>query len=210
MAAHSDYSTINDYELLYMIHQKEEAAIAMLLNKYEGYLWALIRQRWEVTLPGLEREDLIILLRVKLLEAVENYNEEKNCSFCTYMTMCAVRRISSLRRTVQREQRAFPNLVSLDCIVKEEGGSYLQDRIKSNQQWYDPAFFVEYQSLVEAAKQFLAMLTEREKQVWDCMMVKMNYEEAAKRLKMSRKSYDNAVFRLKRKFNAVLKKSQFD
>lgn len=197
---------INDYELLYMIRQSDDYALQLLLKKYDAYLWSLIKEYFEGYLPGLDREDLHAMAYLKVLDAIEQYNEEKGCSFCTYLTLCVTRRLNTLRHVALREKkRYYPGMLSLDAFTHELGGSYIVDTVENNQQCFDPDFYVQYQELLRKIRLFIDELSPIEMKVWDCMMKNYSYQEAASRLGMKKKSYDNSVFRIRKKLQKYLK-----
>ena len=206
----NNYLDFNDYELLYMIRQNDEMALFILLKKYEGYLRALLRDKWNDALPGFEKEDLMQIARLKVIESAEYFNEEKGCTFCTYMTMCVMRRLGTLKKTAMREKNAFPVIVSLDGMIREDSAICYMESIQSNQQRFDPSFYLEYSNLIKKTKEFVDALSEAEKKIWSCITSDLSYAEASAMLKMKEKTYDNAVYKLRKKFNSHLKQTEFD
>lgn len=201
---------LNDYELLYMIHSKEETALKMLLDKYSGYLWKISREIWNDGFPGWDVDDLVLIAREKLIEACESYNEQKGACFNTYMTMCVIRRLASLKRKAVKEKMRYPtvSLDALSCGTKAEGSFAFLAR--NNQQVFEPEFYVQYKELITRTRRFIDQLSEPEKRLWDCMTKGLGYKEGAVLMGMSKKTYDNALYRLRKKFRSYLAQSEFD
>ena len=201
------FKEINDYELLYMIHQDDETALKMLLEKYDRYLWALVLEKWNRNWPGLDEQDVYMIARAKVVEACNNYNEAKGASFQTFMTMCVLRRLATLRRAVYRELQGIPRYPLNEVRVKEQEGPFLYEMIENNQKLFDPDFYAEYRDLLRKAQMFVEGLSSEDKKVWNYMMHDVSYKEAAELLNITRKSYDNRVYKIKKQFQRYLKES---
>lgn len=202
MAAQSKkWSELNDYELLYMIRQQDEMAFQYLFKKYEYYLKALIAENWKCSFSLFDESDLLQLSYLKVLDAVDCYRENKDCSFLTYMTLCVVRYLAGLRRMEIRHKPPF----SLQNEIREASRVVYEDRLENNQRLYEPSYYIEFKSLLEKTKEFMNSLNEKDKKVWECLTAGLSYKEAAKRLEITTKAYDNAVYRIKKKFNRYLK-----
>jgi len=208
MVIQKDYlKEINDYELLYMIHQDDEAALRILLEKYDRYLWALIREKWNKNWPNLDEQDVYMIAQAKVVEACNNYNEAKGASFQTFMTMCVLRRLATLRRTAYRELQGIPRYSMNDNKVKEQEDNFFYDVIENNQKLFNPDFYAEYRDLLRKAQIFVEGLSSEDRKIWTCMMHDLSYNEAAALLNISRKSYDNRVYKIKKQFRRYLKES---
>lgn len=202
-----NYAQINDYELLYMLHQKDDQAYFYLLNKYEGLMWSLVNQFWNERIPLLEREDFFSVACSKLFEAVNMYNEAKMASFYTYFILCVKRRFTTLIRSAEREKQGLGyNLLSLDSFVSEKKDTCYVDLIRNNQLIYEPNYYIRYNELKDCLAQFIGQLTVEERKIWDCHNhYHYTYSEAAKILKITRKQYGNRLYFLRRRLAEYLK-----
>lgn len=197
----------NDYELLYMIRQQDEMAFQYLFKKYESHLKMLIAKKWNCSFSLFDENDLLQLAYLKVLEAIEAYNETRECSFCTYMTMCVLRKLTSQRRTELRHRIVS---YSLQKEVHEASETLYEEKVENNQSLYNPSYYIEYKLVLAQMKKFVDSLSEADKKILNCMTEGLSYKDAAARLEMTPKGYDNAVYRIKKKLNQYLKQTQFD
>lgn len=189
--------SMNDYELLYMVRTKDADALELLLNKYEQYMSYLMVKQFEP--DGItSKEDLQQECRILLLSLVESYREDQGCRFLTYVVNGVRNRIGNRNRVHQRSTKGI-KFVSLDSCVNEEAGGSLIDLIDPKNAFYQPEYEWRYADLVEALRNMLMSLSEKEKMVWSLMNEKLSYEEAARIMGITRKQFDNLRLRLKKK-----------
>ena len=189
--------SMNDYELLYMVRTKDANALELLLKKYEQYMSYLMIKQFEP--DGItSKEDLQQECRILLLSLVESYREDQGCRFLTYVVNGVRNRIGNRNRVHQRSTKGI-KFVSLDSCVNEEAGGFLIDLIDPKNAFYQPEYEWRYADLVEALRNMLMSLSEKEKMVWSLMNEKLSYEEAARIMGITRKQFDNLRLRLKKK-----------
>ena len=189
--------SMNDYELLYMVRTKDANALELLLKKYEQYMSYLMIKQFEP--DGITaKEDLQQECRILLLSLVESYREDQGCRFLTYVVNGVRNRIGNRNRVHQRSTKGI-KFVSLDSCVNEEAGGFLIDLIDPKNAFYQPEYEWRYADLVEALRNMLMSLSEKEKMVWSLMNEKLSYEEAARIMGITRKQFDNLRLRLKKK-----------
>ena len=189
--------SMNDYELLYMVRTKDANALELLLKKYEQYMSYLMVKQFEP--DGItSKEDLQQECRILLLSLVESYREDQGCRFLTYVVNGVRNRIGNRNRVHQRSTKGI-KFVSLDSCVNEEAGGFLIDLIDPKNAFYQPEYEWRYADLVEALRNMLMSLSEKEKMVWSLMNEKLSYEEAARIMGITRKQFDNLRLRLKKK-----------
>lgn len=189
--------SMNDYELLYMVRTKDANALELLLKKYEQYMSYLMIKQFEP--DGItSKEDLQQECRILLLSLVESYREDQDCRFLTYLVNGVRNRIGNRNRVHQRSTKGI-KFVSLDSCVNEEAGGSLIDLIDPKNAFYQPEYEWRYADLVEALRNMLMSLSEKEKMVWSLMNEKLSYEEAARIMGITRKQFDNLRLRLKKK-----------
>ena len=189
--------SMNDYELLYMVRAKDTNALELLLKKYEQYMSYLMVKQFEP--DGItSKEDLQQECRILLLSLVESYREDQDCRFLTYLVNGVRNRIGNRNRIHQRSTKGI-KFISLDSCVNEEAGGALIDLIDPKNAFYQPEYEWRYADLVEALRNMLMSLSEKEKMVWSLMNEKLSYEEAARIMGITRKQFDNLRLRLKKK-----------
>ena len=191
------YYSLNDYELLYMMRAGDPMAFELLLEKYEDYVKYLMSKYAEY-IGTPTKEELYQECRILFVSLADSYREDQNCRFLTYLVNGIRNRINNYYRVQRRNQSQF-NFVSLDSCVREDAGATLLDLIDPKNAFFQPEFEWRYAALVEELRTVLMSLSEKEKMVWTLMNQKLTYEEAAQKMGISRKQFDNLRLRLKKK-----------
>ena len=199
MAKKKNYKDLNDYELLYMIYQNDDLSFNELSKKYESYIIYLVDNVYRTDPCGISKEDCIQECRLRFYEAVNSYRDDRNCSFLTYITVCVKRKMMGFQRYKhQYVQRAIGNL-SLDMMIGEDEQSYLIDNIKCPDKMLEPEYRTRYNDSVKKVNEFLASLSDKDKKVWEMMNTDLTYQQAADRIGITKKMYDNRCQSIKRR-----------
>lgn len=98
----------NDFELVYMVGECEEA-LSLLMNKYEPLFRKMaISFASRYPFKGLNVEDIIQQCRIILCKAVDSFNDSNDVIFYTYLLACLKRGLSSYCRTlIKRPDTVF-------------------------------------------------------------------------------------------------------
>ncbi len=191
-------TSISDYELLYMIRQKDDFAIEYMLRKYHQYLRVLILEVFGDS-SNIDFDELYSISKYKLYEATTGYCDDKGATFYTYLSICVVRKLKNIKRTIYRERKKIGVCWSLDSYVSEDKDMYLVDTIENNQELYKPTYYFDYVTSLQYIKEFSHSLNEFELSVLRMMTTKNTYSEAAELLNITKKQYDNALYRIRKK-----------
>lgn len=148
--------------------------------------------RSQISLLGctdIDDDDLLQEAMLGLLAAVRHYRPDGGASFTTYATVCVRHRlVSALRRSaaVWREQP-------------------LEDNPEAFDDHPDPADLLQQQEdALRLQEQLRQRLTPLEYRVLLARLQGCSYQEIADRLKIGKKTVDNAVQRLRHKMSGVL------
>lgn len=127
-----------------------------------------------------------------LLSAVKTYNADKGASFKTYAGLCINRRIITLlERSGNNKSKALNDYVSLyDTDIEE---CITDDGVNPEEN------FIGKESLMSLRKSISECLSDKEKKVLELYLAGESYSDIASELKMSQKSVDNALQRIRRK-----------
>lgn len=79
-----EISEISDNELLYMLRQKSDIALSILIRKYHDDAQRSISRNVVGHFLLVNRSDFYQLTLIKLIEAIESFREDKEASFRTY------------------------------------------------------------------------------------------------------------------------------
>jgi len=193
-----DYS---ENELLYLIRQKDEEALAILIERYRKMIWGMVHalshhaRHMRVSLDDMYQEGLC-----GLLEAVDKYREDLKVPFYHFARICIDRQIRSLLR--RHRGLSFGLLhgsVSLDLTISEDDNLFLSDTIAINDSMHDPIWRFYYNEGLGRLKILTEEMSTLEKDVYNYRQQGYSYEEIATLCDCSYKSVDNALQRIKKK-----------
>ncbi len=179
----------SDARLVELYNSGNSGAFTVLTDRYLKLIRS-ITSKYKIS--GLEFEDLTQEGLLGLLSAVKTYNAQKGATFKTYAGLCINRRIITLlERSGNNKSKALNDYISLydkdiDDIMPEEGVNPEEN-------------FIGKESLQSLKKTISECLSEKEKQVLELYLAGESYANIADKLKMSQKSVDNALQRIRRK-----------
>ena len=193
-----------DNEVVNMVCDNEEAT-DLLYEKYKYIIDILLSKYRAVlkyhNLDVLEvRQDAIIAF----MDAINNYNQEKNASFPTFITICVNRKIqnvirksSTIKETVLRESFSLDytygddeDTTLADIIIEENSNPELKVINKEN-----------YNILVSKIDESLSPF---EKEVFDLMINNFQTEEISELLNEPVKKIYNTAHRIRDKIKKLL------
>lgn len=193
-----------DNEVVNMVCDNEEAT-DLLYEKYKYIIDILLSKYRAVlkyhNLDALEaRQDAIIAF----MDAIKNYNQEKNASLPTFITICVNRKIqnvirksSTIKETVLRESFSLDytygdddETTLADIIIEENSNPELKVINKEN-----------YNILVSKIDESLSPF---EKEVFDLMINSFQTEEISKLLNEPVKKIYNTTHRIRDKIKKLL------
>lgn len=193
-----------DNEVVNMVCDNEEAT-DLLYEKYKYIIYILLSKYRAVlkyhNLDVLEvRQDAIIAF----MDAINNYNQEKNASLPTFITICVNRKIqnvirksSTIKETVLRESFSLDytygdddETTLADIIIEENSNPELKVINKEN-----------YNILVSKIDESLSPF---EKEVFDLMINSFQTEEISKLLNEPVKKIYNTTHRIRDKIKKLL------
>ena len=191
----------SDEELLYMIRQKDEKALDILLKKHDSSIAIMCNELLKKQGRN-DYEDARQIARIGFFSAVETYRPDRAASFRYFAKMCAEREVRSmLRKERVKGQYAYHRSVSLDQSINEADGAYLLDFIENPYPEYNPTWNFEYSRLNEAYVKELNKLTEQEQIVFNLWGKGATYKEIAASVNMKTKAVDNLLQRVRKKLS---------
>lgn len=112
------YKDIDDYEILYMIQENDDY-YEIMLEKYKPLIITICQKKLiSAKDKGYELEDLIQVANLALFEAIQNYDENKNVKFYTYLAHCINNKlITELRDHSTNKKRALNSSISYEMQV---------------------------------------------------------------------------------------------
>ncbi len=198
------FAEMLDEEIIGLAKLGDNDAIEYLVGKYKGFVRAKARTYF---LIGADREDIIQEGMIGLFKAIRDFKGDKLSSFRAFAELCITRQIITAIKTATRQKHIPLNsYISLNKpIFDEESDRTLMDIIT-------PDFITDPEQLIINEEAYKGMeikmgkvLSGLEWKVLSQYLQGMSYQEIAKGLNREVKSIDNALQRIKRKLERVLK-----
>lgn len=194
----------NPYELLYMTRMKDPYAENALLRQYEPIIRHLQKQlsamHYDV---NVSEEELRQEGRISFFHAVKTYRADKCASFYTYCTVVVRRGMN----TCLRHYGCGKYLRAGDFVYMSAAngsGISVADTLRAGIGMSDPEYRQAYMQAAARLQQIMHDMKEQEKRVLALWQNDVSYDEGAKILGLSRKGYDAALQRLRRKLRTIL------
>jgi RNA polymerase sporulation-specific sigma factor len=195
--------TLDDDEVLELVHQGDNEALDYLIHKYKNFVRAKARTYF---LIGADKEDIIQEGMIGLYKAIRDYNEDKLTSFKAFAELCITRQIITAIKTATRQKHIPLNsYVSLDKpIYDEESDRTLLDVIAGSKAIDPQELLVNQENFGDMELKLSELLSEFEKGVLHLYLEGKTYQEISDELNRHVKSIDNALQRVKRKLEQLM------
>lgn len=199
--------TLDDDEILELIHQGDNQALDYLIHKYKNFVRAKARTYF---LIGADKEDIIQEGMIGLYKAIRDYNEDKLTSFKAFAELCITRQIITAIKTATRQKHIPLNsYVSLDKpIYDEESDRTLLDVIAGSTAIDPQELLVNQEKFGDMEVKLSELLSEFERGVLQLYLEGRTYQEISADLNRHVKSIDNALQRVKRKLEQLMEANE--
>ena len=114
-----NYRDYNDYELLYMVRENDDNSYDILINKYIPIIKNIAYRYYNsYSNYGYDQDDFIQEAYCAFLNAVSNYNEDKNTLFYTFVLVCIHRSLITFCKRISNDKKNINNyyLVSISDL----------------------------------------------------------------------------------------------
>ena len=192
-----------DDNMVFRAKAGDEKSLNHILKKYRNFVRSKAKPFFIV---GADKEDILQEGMIGLFKAIRDYDEEKTVSFRAFAELCVTRQIITAVKTATRQKHIPLNsYISLNKPMSEEDpDKTLMDMMK-NSHISDPEQLIiskeEMKLIEEKTKE---MLSEFETRVLSLYLKGYSYNEISEKLCKHPKSVDNALQRIKRKFEKYL------
>lgn len=194
----------DDEQLVLAAQNNDINAIDILLNRYKDFVSAKAKAYF---LIGADKDDLFQEGMIGLFKAVKDFDADKCPSFKAFAGVCVSRQIISAIKTANRQKHMPLNsYISLDKGFCDDDGdnSYINtfyEHYSDNPE----AIVIHRESMDKIECEISKTLSKLELQVLVYYLRGLNYREISELIKKDVKSVDNAIQRIKRKLEAILK-----
>src|SRR5690625_4002399 len=198
------FHSLVDEEVLTHVQQGNEIAVEYLIKKYER----IVRKKANTYfLIGSDRDDVVQEGLIGLYKAICDYDENKRSSFRSFAELCITRQIiTSIKSATRLKHTPLTSYVSIyKPIHDDESERTLLDTI-INFAASDPKELIENkEKYLYIQRELMKPLTRLEWSVLRLYLEGLSYEEIAFSLGRHEKSIDNALQRVKRKVEQLIK-----
>ena len=199
-----NYDDINDYEVLSMVADNEDAT-ELLFKKYKPLIVGLAKKIYGMAQnTGFDLNDLVQEAMIGFSTAINTFDENKDTTFFTYAKTCIERRLYSLIKSASRFKHQLLNeSYSVEDLATDSRSleNLLEDS-SSNPE----SKLIDNENTKELIKNIQKTLTNLESAVFELKISGFNYKEIAEILDKDSKSIDNAISRIKLKVQKYLNK----
>ncbi len=196
-------NSMSDEELASLAQDGNSAAQDHLLNKFSHTVKKIAGRYF---LIGADREDLIQEGMIGLFKAVRDYSPVKNASFRSFAELCVTRQILTAIKNANRLKHVPLNsYISLDSPIFNDDRELTFSDVIGRDSMSDPEEIVisreKFNTIGTRIGKFLSKL---ECQVLLRYLNGESYTDIAKKLGKDPKSIDNALQRIRRKFEKIV------
>lgn len=193
-----------DNELINMVCENSEEASDILYDKY-SYIVDIIYTKYKRSayILSVDLNELRQEAMVGFSDALVSYNQDKEASLSTFISLCVERRVRNyLRKADTHKNRMLKEAYSLDTTFTEDAAP-LSEMIGDNSN--DPQVTIEDQENVKYLKSKIdELLSPSEKEVYELLINDFSYEDIASILNKTPKQIYNTASRLRAKIKDIL------
>ncbi len=199
-----NYEEKNDLELLMLSREGDKFAEEALLERYKN----LVRVRAKsFFLIGADKDDLLQEGTIGLFKAIRDYKEENETTFFSFADLCITRQIMTAIKSANRQKHIPLNSsISLNRNIfdEEENTTYL-DLLSDGNMTNPETLVIGNEERENTEAEILKALSKLERQVLVYHLRGLKYTEIAKLMDKDEKSIDNALQRIKKKVDKIIK-----
>ena len=191
---------IDDNELLSLLADDEENIKDIIYEKY-GYLIETVIKKYYrfIKILQIDYQEVYCEASFGFSDGINCFNENKNASFKTFLTLCIERRINKLLSKYSSKKAQIIN-ETLSLEVNVNGSALLLSDVIIDDASSDPlnnlTSLETYAEIIDIAKE---TLSEFEYTVFTYMINNVSYQEIARILEKTPKQIDNTIQRIKLK-----------
>lgn len=180
----------NIYELLYMVHQRDDVAIRLMIHYFEEKIHILIRRFYTIHARS-DHADYYQLAIWKLVQAVDTFREDRETSFSFYFEKILRHTFTDIqRRSKQSATYYIMDEQHLDLAIQDNTGYYqAKQGIDIHQ------VFLKKEEMKGVRKK----LKPLEREILKLRLNGYSYQEIADSLHINKKKVDNTLYKVRYK-----------
>lgn len=198
-----NYTTLQDEEVISLIHNGQSDATEYLLKKYAPLVKKSIRTLY---LIGADTEDLSQEGMIGLFKAIQSYQNDNDTSFYTFAKLCIDRQIYSAIKASNRKKHTPLN--SYISFYSKMNGDEIEliDNLEAGNDSNPEHIILDRENTMNIEDILKEHLSQMEKQVLSLYMQGKSYADIGLELGKSSKSIDNSIQRIRDKVKKLYKR----
>lgn len=185
----------NDYELLYMIYQKDDESLKLLVEKYEKIMHLFYQNQMSLMYHIRWHIDQYQIGRIVLLKAIEYFRLDKQVTF-RHFYLVLLR--NEMKNAVRRNQIDFHTYgYSTDFLIYETGEDYLEDAWKETNPRMQADWLVRCEETRLQILKVESFLKPIEKKIVRLRLYGYSYNEISRILNVRLKKVDNTLYKVR-------------
>ena len=199
-----NYREYSDSELCSMICESNEEAKEILFNKYKYIIDYIVKKYLLSSMKvGIEYNDLYQEALLGFTDAINSYDETKEASIATFITLCVERKLqNTILKAKSIKNKMFLQTLSLDYQESTEVLP-LKEMISDNCKNDPLNNITNDENYLELLKKIKEELSDKEYEVFSLLVTGLSYVEIAEKLDKNPKQIDNAIQRIKNKIKKI-------
>lgn len=197
-----NFASFSDEKLVVLAQQGNDRALDFLLGKYRVFVR---NKSLSYYIAGADRDDIVQEGMIGLFKAVRDFSSERGVSFKTFADVCVTRQILTAVKNASRQKHAPLNFyVSLNKPVSEdEDGSTVADLLGGAENSNPEEIIIKKENADSLGSEMNRILSQFELLVLSLYLQGYSYSSIGKAIGKDPKSIDNALQRIKRKFEKL-------
>ena len=200
--SNNNFASFSDEKLAVLAQQGNDKALDFLLNKFRVFVRS---KSLSYYIAGADRDDIVQEGMIGLFKAVRDFSLERGVSFKTFADVCVTRQIITAVKNASRQKHSPLNFyVSLNKPVSDKEGDSTLGEILGHAENANPEEIVIKKEKADAlSMEMNRVLSQFELLVLSLYLQGYSYANIGKAIGKSPKSVDNALQRIKKKFENV-------
>ena len=200
--SNKSFASFSDEDLVSLAQHGNDRALDYLLGKYFVYVRS---KSLSYYIAGADRDDIIQEGMIGLFKAVRDFSSERGVTFRTFADVCVTRQILTAVKNASRQKHAPLNFyVSLNKSVNDgDDDSTLADILGQARGSNPEEILLEKEKADTLGLEMTRLLSDFELLVLSLYLQGKSYADIGKEIGKSPKSVDNALQRIKKKFEKI-------
>lgn len=192
------YADSSDADVIRLIRNNDNGAMEYLLKKYLGMVRKEARRFF---LIGADEEDLIQEGMIGLFKAICDYDLDKDTDFALFSNVCIVRQmLTAVTASNRQKHTPLNSYISIYAPLEESESNITVQETLGEEVSNPEQLLISQEQIEELWTQIDKRLSTLERKVLELYLEGDSYEVIAAKLEKSKKSIDNAVQRIRKKW----------